>query len=175
MQNTYLELLKGEKPLDKKAARFLKGVVKKFPYSQHTRMLYVKALMNAGMPAFREELKKATAIAPDRRAFRAFLSGTAQGMNNKPDKRNKKTSNQLAIIDRFLSQNPGLRTNPSDIPEGELSRESIEYHPDLVSETLAQILEKQGQNERAIDIYTKLSLKFPEKSSYFAKKIESLR
>lgn len=47
--------------------------------------------------------------------------------------------------------------------------------PDIVTETLAEIFINQGYPERAIDIYTKLSLHYPEKSAYFATLIENLR
>ena len=47
--------------------------------------------------------------------------------------------------------------------------------PDNVTETLAKIFINQGYPERAIDIYTKLSLHYPEKSAYFASLIENLR
>ncbi len=86
----------------------------------------------------------------------------------------KDLSAQLAIIDRFLEKEPRISALRDDIPEGELAPESLEEHEDMISETLADVFAKQGKTARAIDIFEKLSLKFPEKSSYFAKKMESL-
>ncbi len=91
------------------------------------------------------------------------------------DKKHNKTVQKQAIIDRFLSDEPRIKPNPDDIPAGQLSPESIEDDPELVSETLAELHAKQGRTDRAIAIYEKLSLMFPEKSSYFAKKIESVK
>ena len=45
----------------------------------------------------------------------------------------------------------------------------------VVSETLAKILEKQGHYDQAIAMYEKLGLKYPEKSRFFADRIEKLR
>ena len=45
---------------------------------------------------------------------------------------------------------------------------------EIISETLAELMAKQGYTEKAIEMYTRLSLLFPEKNSYFASKIEDL-
>ncbi len=45
----------------------------------------------------------------------------------------------------------------------------------LVSEPLAELLANQGHAEDAIEMYEKLSLIFPEKSVYFAAKIEKIK
>lgn len=46
---------------------------------------------------------------------------------------------------------------------------------EVVTETMAEVLVKQGRNHEAIAIYEKLSLLDPSKSAYFAAKIENLK
>ncbi|HEX7845216.1 MAG TPA: hypothetical protein VF476_05390 [Chitinophagaceae bacterium] len=46
---------------------------------------------------------------------------------------------------------------------------------EVVTETMAEVWEKQGNHEKAIETYHKLSLLNPSKSSYFAAKIEHLK
>ena len=46
---------------------------------------------------------------------------------------------------------------------------------EVVTETMAEVWEKQGNAGKAIEIYTKLSLLEPSKSPYFASKIEELK
>ena len=45
----------------------------------------------------------------------------------------------------------------------------------IITETLAELLANQGQIEKAIKMYEKLSLIFPNKSAFFAAKIEQLK
>ncbi len=52
---------------------------------------------------------------------------------------------------------------------------SLKDRKDLASETLAELLVTQEQYSKAIQMYERLILKFPEKSSYFADKIENLK
>lgn len=53
--------------------------------------------------------------------------------------------------------------------------QSITEDEEVVSETLASILAMQGKNKKAIKMYKALSLKFPEKSRFFAQKIKELK
>jgi hypothetical protein len=46
---------------------------------------------------------------------------------------------------------------------------------EVVTEAMAEIWLKQGNKQKAIDIYSKLSFIFPEKSVYFASQIEQLK
>jgi len=46
---------------------------------------------------------------------------------------------------------------------------------DIITEAMAEIWLKQGNMRKAIDIYSKLSFIFPEKSVYFASRIEQLK
>ena len=44
-----------------------------------------------------------------------------------------------------------------------------------ISETFADLLASQGHTRQAIDMYTRLMEKYPEKSSFFAAKIKALQ
>ena len=46
---------------------------------------------------------------------------------------------------------------------------------DVYTETMAEVWSQQGNNEKAIEIYNKLSLINPSKRAYFAAKIDSLK
>jgi hypothetical protein len=46
---------------------------------------------------------------------------------------------------------------------------------EVVTEAMAEVWIKQGHNEKAADIYRKLSLQNPSKSAYFAAKIDQLK
>jgi len=56
-----------------------------------------------------------------------------------------------------------------------MAMESITLNDDIVSETLAEIWARQQQYQTAIQIYQKLSLLNPDKSAYFAQKIQELQ
>ncbi len=56
-----------------------------------------------------------------------------------------------------------------------MAMESITLNDDIVSETLAEIWARQRQYQTAIQIYQKLSLLNPNKSAYFAQKIQELQ
>ena len=57
----------------------------------------------------------------------------------------------------------------------ELAERSVAENKDVISETLARLLVKQGYREKAINMYERLGLAFPEKSAYFAAEIEKLK
>ena len=85
----------------------------------------------------------------------------------------------LNLINNFLKRQPRL-TRPAMLPpspsvQADLSVRSTRAEPDLVSESLAKILARQGKTARAIEIYEKLMVKQPEKMAYFAAQIQSLQ
>jgi len=67
-----------------------------------------------------------------------------------------------------------LEEENEEIPENvfEMAMNSISVEDDLISESLADIYIKQGKYDRAVEMYRKLSLRNPQKSAYFARKIE---
>ena len=97
-----------------------------------------------------------------------------------PESANEKGSNrrtQSDLIDKFIAANPRIepKREKTDVPVIDMAAPSVDEGEGFVTETLARIYVRQGYYSRALDIYEKLSLKFPEKSSYFASQIEKVK
>lgn len=58
--------------------------------------------------------------------------------------------------------------------QSDLSENSTQLNPNLLSESYAKLLAQQGKNKKAKEIYQKLMVKFPNKSTYFADLIKEL-
>ena len=56
----------------------------------------------------------------------------------------------------------------SDAGSAAVENQESAFHSDFCTETLAQVYVGQGYPEQAREIYSKLSLRYPEKSAYFA-------
>ncbi len=56
-----------------------------------------------------------------------------------------------------------------------LAASSTRLNDQTISETFAKLLLKQGKKDMAIEIYTKLALKFPQKRAYFADLIQKIK
>ncbi len=63
-----------------------------------------------------------------------------------------------------------------DLPDlRHLAEQSVEEKQDVASESLAALLARQGHIHKAVEMYERLCLHFPEKSAYFAARIENLK
>ncbi|MBN2615346.1 MAG: tetratricopeptide repeat-containing protein [Bacteroidales bacterium] len=100
----------------------------------------------------------------------------AEKKGKKPVSKKEKPRTSTEIIDQFIENEPSISRpaagfyNPVDV-----ARESVVDKENIVSETLANIYMDQGLYEKAVRIYEKLILKFPEKSAYFAPLIEKAK
>ncbi len=94
----------------------------------------------------------------------------------KSQKREEKKLSKAEIIDKFIAENPSIsRPKQEFFNPMTAAQESVIDQENIVSETLAMIYEKQGYFEKAISIYEKLKLKYPEKSIIFAAQINALK
>lgn len=83
----------------------------------------------------------------------------------------------MDLISKFIDENPAFTPNRLDLSEHreDISLGSIEEPEELATETLALIYTSQKLFDKAVTVYEKLILKFPEKSTYFASRIEDLK
>lgn len=100
----------------------------------------------------------------------------AEKKGKKKVEKNEKPRSKNEIIDRFIQNEPSIkRPNTGFYDAVEVAKESVVDKENIVSETLANIYMDQGLYEKAVSIYEKLILKFPEKSTYFAPLVEKAK
>ena len=88
----------------------------------------------------------------------------------------RKKLSRKELIDKFIAENPSISRPKAEFYNPiSMAQNSIVDNSEIVSETLAKIYRQQGYLDKAIEIYEKLSLLFPEKSSYFAAQIEEIK
>jgi hypothetical protein len=88
----------------------------------------------------------------------------------------EKKAGGMDLIDSFLKKEPKIIPSVSKKKEVvDLSEEEEDNQDDILSETLADIYIKQGYKDKALAIFEKLHLKYPEKSVYFARRINELK
>jgi hypothetical protein len=89
----------------------------------------------------------------------------------------KKQKEQLQIIDQFITKQPSIsKPHPSASAEAaDLAEKAASLTDSLVSETLVEILLRQGKKDKAVEVLRKLIWKFPQKKAIFAAQIEDLR
>ncbi|HNV94896.1 MAG TPA: tetratricopeptide repeat protein [Bacteroidales bacterium] len=85
---------------------------------------------------------------------------------------------EKSLIDQFLENAPSLsriKVEPGTVNEDLTEQLTPPEELEIVSESLAQLYYKQGYFEKALKMYEKLILKYPEKSIYFASSIQEIK
>ncbi|MFV9552503.1 hypothetical protein [Algibacter sp. PT7-4] len=81
---------------------------------------------------------------------------------------------KFELIDRFISKNPKISPVKTAPKKGNLAKAQMIQPESLMTETLARIYVEQKNYKKAIQSYKILSLKYPEKSSFFANQIKAV-
>ncbi len=84
-------------------------------------------------------------------------------------------SDKLEIIDRFIESNPKISPVKSTSQPSAVSASVDDSSSTLMTETLARIYLEQKKYQKAIQAYEILILKYPEKSSFFAERIDDIK
>lgn len=178
--------------LDDTTVGGLKRLTEEYPYFQAAWMLYLKNLKQIKSPEFEIILKKVAIRVSDRKKLFNFLNTNFHKKQAKIKlegemfssyrlKGDTEDDSGVSLIDKFLSSGSGLIR--LEVEDGkklsganlkELVEKSTEESDEIITETLAVLYFQQKNYNKAIDAYTKLSLKYPEKSVYFATRIDEI-
>jgi hypothetical protein len=117
------------------------------------------------------------------RVYHAIDYFASQGIKLDPRLLNQDIiGNKVKKFTDWLKQMKRANENPTDLGTDietehiiEKIAQSSNEAKDVITETMAEVLKKQGKKEKAIQLYQKLSFLNPSKSTYFAAKINELK
>ena len=90
------------------------------------------------------------------------------------EKRTQQTSRKEDLIDKFIQNSPKIRPLEKGI-KFTVPVSKNKYDAALMTETLAKVYLEQKKYENAMQAYRILSLKYPEKSGFFADQIKRIQ
>ena len=102
-----------------------------------------------------------------------ILSKNPKITSEKEENFEKKDKEKL--IEQFISTEPKIIPDKNFVPKEGIQENDYQGGGEFFSEKLAQIYVNQNCPEKAIEIYQKLNLKYPEKSVYFVNQIEKIK
>ena len=87
----------------------------------------------------------------------------------------KKSDDNSHLIDKFIESKPKINPINKNLKITDISLDSSTENVSLMTETLAKVYLEQKKYENAIKAYHILSLKYPEKSGFFADRIKAIK
>ncbi|PKG49809.1 hypothetical protein [Olleya sp. 1-3] len=87
---------------------------------------------------------------------------------------NLERAKKFDLIDQFIIKNPKLEAKKAKVSTHNIAQAQMIQSDELMTETLARIYVEQKNYKKAIQSYKILSLKYPEKSGFFADQIKAI-
>lgn len=88
--------------------------------------------------------------------------------------RNVLKEKKFELIDKFIAESPKIVPNENQSPKVDTKKASKFDANELMTETLAKVYLEQKKYKKATQAYRILSLKYPEKSGFFADRIKAV-
>lgn len=189
LRDEFYTYLQNPEKLDENSLPHLKEIVEHYPFFGIGWMLFLKNLKILNHPDFDFYLPKGAFYVPDRKKLYNFLMASQaeyEGMVEELKELSKgyvpgvyrlstekESTDSLEDLVRSIRDKSALE-NARKYAKNERSGFK-QVDVEFVTETLARIYEKQELYGEAISAYEKLSLKYPEKSVYFASRIEEIK
>ncbi|MGB1449936.1 MAG: hypothetical protein ACPG8F_08880 [Flavobacteriaceae bacterium] len=120
----------------------------------------------------KEKTKKKSA--PKTMTYTDWVIYSSKGKIATKEKSNS-LEEKIALIDSFLENKPKIPPVKQDQPKVDLSADNEFNKEELMTETLAKVYVQQKKFKKALYAYKILSLKYPEKNSFFADQIKKIK
>ena len=199
----FIKLLKNPENIDQEQLSYLRSIIDNYPYIQSSRAIYLKGLKKSGSFKFDKELKITAAHTTHRNVLFDYINDIdSSKIDNKNEKETHKTSTNKksfsewlilsnvspidrsnetvskstdsAMINDFIEKNPKIGSSKTSL---DIKNDNLIFNEQetLMTETLAEIYLSQNNFDKAIQSYKILSLKYPEKSGFFADQINKIK
>ena len=199
----FIKLLKNPENINQEQLSYLRSIIDNYPYIQSSRAIYLKGLKKSGSFKFDKELKITAAHTTHRNVLFDYINDIDSSIiDNKNEKETHKTSTNKksfsewlslsnvspidrsnetvskstdsAMINDFIEKNPKIGSSKSSL---DIKNDNLIFNEQetLMTETLAEIYLSQNNFDKAIQSYKILSLKYPEKSGFFADQINKIK
>ena len=169
--------------LNKSTLSDIQQLADMYPYCATFTILYAKNLWNVNDLRFKAFVQKAALSTYHRDVLQQLMAIPAVAVNDEPtpyqlaelpEEEPIKPLKQQDLIDKFIASNPKIHLSDKFEYEEPQNLTQNEVSESVFTESLAKIYIKQGQYEKALHIFEKLNLKYPEKNTYFADQIRFL-
>lgn len=169
--------------LNKSTLSDIQQLADMYPYCATFTILYAKNLWNVNDLRFKAFVQKAALSTYHRDVLQQLMAIPAVTVNAEPtpyqlaelpEEEPIKPLKQQDLIDKFIASNPKIHLSDKFEYEEPQNLTQNEVSESVFTESLAKIYIKQGQYEKALHIFEKLNLKYPEKNTYFADQIRFL-